>query len=839
MIMMSLRRRVLQAGTGRANYIGFLVMLVLLVVSACRPAEKRMVWTEGLQLHTSDGPYFIKGVCYHPVNAGSSTRSFDSLTSDLQLMQDMGVNTIRVYEPIRSKEVLDEIGEAGLKVIIGFGYNQNGIFDMASGSFIDYVKEFKNHPAILMWELGNEYNYHPEWFGDSIHVWYQTLGEGAKAIHQEDPGHPVSTAHGEVPDSTLLAQMTEIDVWGLNVYRWDVSYTAAIDFAKLSDKPMYFSELGADSFMTAAKSGYDEGENQRAQADATRNLLEPIFSDSCDAAGAAIFSFTDGWWKAGEPNQQDVGGWAPGSSGVPFDGTANEEYWGLVDIHRNPKEAFEVVKSLFTSRNRTSMKDQTFQKTVYETSRNGGRFHEVSQAELNRKEVPNSEEIEIRVHPQLRKQRIEGFGGSFTDASAYLVHQMSPENRKRIMEAYFAEHGANYSLTRTHMNSCDFSRFQYSYAPVEGDLDLAHFDIQQDLEFLFPMIKEAQEISKEGFNLIASPWTAPPWMKDNNDWVGGRLRKEMQPTWAQFFVKYALTCKAEGIPLWGFTVENEPHGNGNNWESMLYSPEEMTEFVQEHLGPALESSGLESLIVLGYDQNREGLDEWVAAMYRDSASAKYFDGTAIHWYESTYDYFPEALDRAHAAAPDKLLIETEGCIDAEVPVWQDDDWYWQKEATDWGYTWREADKKYLHPKYAPVHRYARDIIGCLNHWVNGWVDWNMVLDRQGGPNWFKNWCIAPVIVDPALDEVYFTPLYDVMCHFSKFIRPGSTVLASECEDSEVMVVATASEDDSYVVVCFNPGETARTLRIKGIGADIDIILDGQALQTIVLQPTNS
>ncbi|MDA0913518.1 MAG: glycosyl hydrolase family 30, partial [Bacteroidetes bacterium] len=107
-----------------------------------------------------------------------------------------------------------------------------------------------------------------------------------------------------------------------------------------------------------------------------------------------------------------------------------------------------------------------------------------------------------------------------------------------------------------------------------------------------------------------------------------------------------------------------------------------------------------------------------------------------------------------------------------------------------------------------------------------------------GPNWFKNWCIAPVIVDPALDEVYFTPLYDVMCHFSKFIRPGSTVLASECEDSEVMVVATASEDESYVVVCFNPGETARTLRIKGIGQDIHVILDGQALQTIVLQPTD-
>ena len=206
-------------------------------------------------------------------------------------------------------------------------------------------------------------------------------------------------------------------------------------------------------------------------------------------------------------------------------------------------------------------------------------------------------------------------------------------------------------------------------------------------------------------------------------------------------------------------MENEPHGNGNNWESMLYSPDEMTEFVREHLGPALEQGGLDDLKILGYDQNRRaGLDEWTASMYRDAESAKYFAGTAIHWYESTYEVFGDDLDRAHDAAPNKLLIETEGCIDAEVPVWQDDDWYWQKEATDWGFTWREEDKKYLHPKYSPVHRYARDIIGCLNHWVAGWVDWNMVLDRQGGPNWFKNWCIAPVIVDPEQDEVYFTPL---------------------------------------------------------------------------------
>ncbi|MDA0729244.1 MAG: glycosyl hydrolase family 30 [Bacteroidetes bacterium] len=482
------------------------------------------------------------------------------------------------------------------------------------------------------------------------------------------------------------------------------------------------------------------------------------------------------------------------------------------------------------------MKEAKVHIAVFETSRNGGRFHAVPQDVIALWNVPDPSEVSVQVHVNQRRQRIVGFGGSFTDASAFLVHQVSPAQRHRIIKSYFHEEGACYSLARTHMNSCDFSRFHYSYAPVEGDLALEHFSIDPDREFLIPMMREAQEMSKDGFNIIASPWTAPPWMKDNHAWVGGHLREDMQPTWAQFFVKYAEAYQQEGISMWGFTVENEPHGNGNNWESMLFSPEHMTAFVRDHLGPNLEKHGLGHMKVLGYDQNRDGLDEWVSVMYRDSESAKHFAGTAVHWYDSTYDYFPEALERAHRAAPDKLLIQTEACIDAQIPVWHDDDWYWRAEATDWGYTWREEEKKYLHPKVAPVHRYARDIIGCLNHWVNGWIDWNMVLDRQGGPNWFKNWCVAPVLVDPEQDDVYFTPLYDVMCHFSKFLRPGSTVLASECKDPELMAVACEATDGTHVLVCFNPGNSRRTMCVRGLGQDVRVALDAQALQTIVLTP---
>lgn len=336
------------------NAKNFLLILSIVLVSGtagCGAPKDDRVWTEKGKLWTSGGLYPIKGVCYHPVAIGEEKRSFGSLEQDLELMREMGVNTIRVYEPIAEEAVLDAIAAAGLRVIVGFGYNQGGVYDLLSGTYLDYVRQFQSHPAILFWELGNEYNYHPEWFGGSMDTWYETLGAAAAAIHAEDPSHPVATAHGEVPDADLLAALADIDIWGLNVYRWDESHKAMADFAALSDKPMYFSELGADSYMSQAKLGYSPGPNPRAQADATRNILERILTESTRTAGVAVFSFTDGWWKAGQPDQQDVGGWAPGSSGVPYDGTANEEFWGLVDIHRQPKEAFSVVQSLYHSWN--------------------------------------------------------------------------------------------------------------------------------------------------------------------------------------------------------------------------------------------------------------------------------------------------------------------------------------------------------------------------------------------------------------------------------------------------------------------------------------------------------
>ncbi len=470
---------------------------------------------------------------------------------------------------------------------------------------------------------------------------------------------------------------------------------------------------------------------------------------------------------------------------------------------------------------------------IFETSESGNKLSKVT-------EFPALEEqVEITILPDEKFQTITGVGGSFTEASAYLLNQLSQENRDKILEAYFGESGAKYSLTRTHMNSSDFSLGNYSYAPVEGDTELEHFSIEEDMDDIIPMIKDAMAVSKDGFKIISSPWTAPPWMKDNKDWKGGKLLPEYYDTWALFFSRYLDAYREQGIDIWAFTVENEPLGNDSNWESMHFTPQEMNVFVKNHLGPQLRNDE-QDVKILGYDQNRDAeLIEWVDAMYDDEEAAQYYDGTAVHWYGSTFYHFPDALQYAYNKAPGKHLIQSEACVDAEVPRWQDDKWYWAKEATDWGWDWAPEERKHLHPKYVPVFRYARDIIGCFNNQVDGWVDWNMVLDRQGGPNWAQNWCVAPVIVDPENDEVYFTPLYYTMAHFSRYIRPGAVRIGFDLADEELQVTAVENPDGSIAVVIFNPTDNAKGINLSLQGESQQFAISAKAIQTLVIGGENN
>ena len=327
------------------NAASSLAVITLLFLAGGTHAAR--ITVSGRQILEDGNPYIIRGVCYNPVPSGSSSRNFGTLTQDLALMQEAHINTIRVYSPIASIAVLDEIAAAGLKVIMGFGYNQGGNNDILSGSYLTYVNTYKNHEAVLLWELGNEYNYHPEWFSNDVANWYAALNNAATAIHAADPDHPVSTAHGELPNAAALSSCPGVDIWGMNVYRWDNPAGIYSSWRTISAKPMYLSEAGADSYMNSAKNGYAAGSNEPMQADAVRAILNVVFSNADAGSGVTLFAFVDEWWKAGNPGVQDAGGFANG--GAPYDNFANEEYWGMVKIDRTKKPAFDEVKSKYGS----------------------------------------------------------------------------------------------------------------------------------------------------------------------------------------------------------------------------------------------------------------------------------------------------------------------------------------------------------------------------------------------------------------------------------------------------------------------------------------------------------
>jgi glucosylceramidase len=471
------------------------------------------------------------------------------------------------------------------------------------------------------------------------------------------------------------------------------------------------------------------------------------------------------------------------------------------------------------------------QVTLIQTSRAGDKLKTVAAGELETAGAAKNPIIEL--DPSQRFQTLVGIGGSFTESSAHVLKQLSPGNRDSIINAYFSRDGAAYSLTRTHINSCDFSLDHYAYTDT-GDTALETFSIDHDLVDLVPLIKDAMNAPGADFKIIASPWTAPPWMKDNNSWYGGSLKTGMEDVWARYFVKYLEAYRDQGIDIWGLTPENEPLGNNNSWDSMHFTPESMRDFIKLHLGPELVKNGWDTKVLI-FDQNRDHVEEWVNVILGDPEAAKFVWGTAVHWYRSTYDWYPETLQKVHDAFPDKHLLHSEGCVDNQVPVWQDDDWYWRKEATDWGFTYAREENKHLHPAYVPVYRYARDIIGGLNSWLTGWVDWNIVLDTQGGPNLADNWCCAPVIARQETDEIYFTPMYYTLAQFSKYLRPGAVRIGVESELEEIMVTAVENPDGSFVAVILNQTAEPLDYVLRINGKQMKLNIPGAALQTVVLE----
>ncbi|MCP4273571.1 MAG: glycoside hydrolase family 30 protein, partial [Gammaproteobacteria bacterium] len=331
---------------------------------------------------------------------------------------------------------------------------------------------------------------------------------------------------------------------------------------------------------------------------------------------------------------------------------------------------------------------------------------------------------------------------------------------------------------------------------------------------------------------------------------------EYVATYADYLLKYLDAYSAEGIDIWGLTPVNEPHGNSGQWESMHFTPETQSTFIKEHLGPKLQAGKNKDVKLLIYDQNRDGLEHWADTILADEDTAKYVYGTAVHWYESTYKVYEDVLDKVHHKFPDFDIIHTEGTIDdlgkpaqggiLDPVLFQESGWFdndafwWNANATDWAYTATWAPNPEDHPIYTPVHRYARNIIVSFNHWMSGWIDWNIVLDQDGGPNHVGNFCGAPIMININTGQVYYTPIYYVLAQFSRTIRPGdkavqATKYLDGLDDDALHSSATINADKLLSVQLLNTTKKPVVYRLQIGIQNAEVTIPANAVQTIRVQ----
>lgn len=392
---------------------------------------------------------------------------------------------------------------------------------------------------------------------------------------------------------------------------------------------------------------------------------------------------------------------------------------------------------------------------------------------------PLESEICVFVDPDQTFQEYFGIGAALTDASAETFYKLPEVKRKDLLKSYFdKKDGLGYTIARTNINSCDFSSDMYTYVQ-EGDSTLNSFNIQHDLKYKIPFIREAQQAAGGSFNLFASPWSPPAFMKSNNDMLhGGKLNPRYYDAWARYYARFIQEYEKAGLPVWGISIQNEPMAT-QRWESCIYTAEEERDFLKNHLGPTLKKSGMGDKKIIAWDHNRDLIYQRAQTYLSDPEAAKYIWGIGFHWYEDWSGGTPmyENVRRVHEAYPNTNLFFTEGCA--------------------------ESFDSTRYNAWSLGEEYGRSMINDFNNGMVGFTDWNILLDQTGGPNHVQNFCFAPVHADTRTGELIYTNSFYYIGHFSKFIQPGARRIAATASRSQLLTTAFKNPDGKIVVVVMN------------------------------------
>ncbi|HEX7802668.1 MAG TPA: glycoside hydrolase family 30 beta sandwich domain-containing protein [Pseudoxanthomonas sp.] len=394
---------------------------------------------------------------------------------------------------------------------------------------------------------------------------------------------------------------------------------------------------------------------------------------------------------------------------------------------------------------------------------------------------------EIEVDTQQRYQRMLGFGASITDSSAWLIqHKMSSAQREALLQELFGRSadGIGLEFTRLTIGASDFSRHHYSLDdPPDGEADpqLRHFSIDPNLSDVVPVTRQALAVNPR-LQVMASPWSAPAWMKDGNSLIKGGLRPEYYDAFARYLLKYVDAYAAEGIPIFALTVQNEPDFEPADYPGMRLNAPARARFIGDHLGPLIAARG-KGPSIFDWDHNWDKPQE-PSAVLSDPAAGPHIAAVAWHCYGGD----PAAQSSVHAAFPDKDVYMTE-CSDG---------------------TWEPVRSGGL-----PLQA-KQLIVQATRDWARGILFWNLALDERGGPHAGGcDTCIGVVTIDSTTGRVSRNNGYYALAHASRFVRRDAYRIASTATGDGLDNVAFQNADDgSVVLIVVNTDSSERSFSVR-------------------------
>ncbi|QNL52286.1 glucosylceramidase [Olivibacter sp. SDN3] len=397
-------------------------------------------------------------------------------------------------------------------------------------------------------------------------------------------------------------------------------------------------------------------------------------------------------------------------------------------------------------------------------------------------------------------QDIDGFGFTLTGGSADLIQALPEDQRSVLLRELFGREensiGINYLRVSIGASDLSASTFSYNDLPAgQKDPTLKHFSIEKERETLIPVLKEIVKINPK-IKILGSPWSAPTWMKTNNNTIGGKLRPEYYGVYADYFVKYVQAMADEGISIDAVTIQNEPLHPGNN-PSMLMEAVEQADFIKSALGPAFKEAGITTKIIL-YDHNADRPD-YPISILNDEEAAKYIDGSAFHLYGGRI----EALSEVHKAHPEKQLYFTEQWVGGPGDFSKELQWH-----------------------------VSNLIIGATRNWSRNVLEWNLAATSDYKPHTDGGCtsCLGALSIDG--EKIQRNVAYYIVGHASKFVPDGSKRIGSNVIDG-LANVAFITPENKKVLVIVNDDDKNRSFNIEYHNKYVETSLASGAVMTYI------